>query len=350
MIGALRQMTDRLLGRGTAALTVPPLDGALKPNSRLEDAPAGIAAAAPCALVAQGGRVLWAEGARVMSEAGPVSEAGGAITAMAASAGGLLAVAAEGRGVALGGVVPKALADLSCVTALAFEGEGVLWIAVGSTVTPFAQWSRDFLQMRRAGQVLRYDIAGQGLKVVAGRLAFPFGLLPTAKGPVISESWGKHLVRLDAAGRAVQLIEDLPGYPAGLAPSAGGGAWLALFAPRSPLLELVLREPAYRAAMMAEVDPEFWIAPALRSGHSFREPMQGGALKQMGILKPWAPSRSWGLVVELSPDFVPLQSLHSRAGGRRHGVTSVLEVAGTLWVAARGGNEVLRLDAGRGRG
>ncbi|MFT4151111.1 MAG: hypothetical protein QM656_13015 [Paracoccaceae bacterium] len=348
MIAAFRNLSDRLLGRGSAALTVPPLDGALKPNNRLEDAAEGIAASAPCALVAQDGRVLWAEGSRVMSETGPVADAGGEITAMAASPAGRLAIAAEGRGIAIDGAVPAALAGLSCVTALAFDGEGVLWIAIGSTANPFAQWSRDFLEMRRTGRVLRYDPAGQGAKVVADRLAFPFGLLPTPAGLVVSEAWAKRLIRLDAAGRITVLLDDLPGYPAGLAPASRGGAWLALFAPRGPLLELVLREPAYRRAMMAEVAPEFWIAPALRSGHSFREPMQGGALKQMGILKPWAPSRSCGLVVELSPDFVPVQSLHSRAGGRRHGVTSVLEREGVLWVAAKGGDEVLRLDLGRG--
>ena len=123
---------------------------------------------------------------------------------------------------------------------------------------------------------------------------------------------------------------------------------MALFAPCNPLLELVLRESEYRHAMMAEVEPEFWIAPALRSGYSFREPMQGGALKQMGILKPWAPTRSYGLVVQLSPEFIPLQSLHSRAGGKRHGITAVLEHDAQLWAASTGGNEVLRLNVREG--
>lgn len=348
MIAALRTLSDRLLGRGTAALTVPPLDGALKPNARLEEAAPGIAARAPCALTDRNGTILWAEGRQVVGEGGPVSDAGAEITAMAASPAGRLAVAAEGLGIAIDGAVPPALSGLSCVTALAFDGEEVLWIAVGSTVNPFAEWSRDFLELRRSGQVLRYDLGPRTATVVAARLAFPFGLLPAPGGPVVSEAWAKRLIRLDASGRASEVIGDLPGYPAGLAPSSGGGAWLALFAPRGPLLELVLREPAYRRAMMAEVAPEFWIAPALRSGQSFREPMQGGALKQMGILKPWAPSRSCGLVVELSRDFVPLQSLHSRAGGRRHGVTSVLESGGRLWVAAKGGDEVLRMDMGKG--
>lgn len=349
MIAALRSLFDRLLGRGGSALTVPPLDGALKPNSRLEEAPAGIAAVEPGSLVVRHGRVLWAEGSRVMSQDGQEAEADGPITAMAVSPSGRLALAAEGQGVSLDGAVPQALANLSCVTALAFEGDEALWIAVGSTVNPIGEWSRDFLEMRRSGKVLRYDVGQQSLKPVAEKLGFPFGLLPTPEGVVVSESWTRRLIRLTASGKVTQLAENLPGYPAGLAPAPGGGAWMALFAPCNPLLELVLREPAYRQAMMAEVDPEFWVAPALRSGYSFLEPMQGGALKQMGILKPWSPTRSYGLVVELDARYVPVQSLHSRAGGQRHGVTSVLEHDARLWVASKGGNEVLCLEAGRGR-
>jgi hypothetical protein len=161
---------------------------------------------------------------------------------------------------------------------------------------------------------------------------------------IVSESWATRLIRLGPDGRmSAQLIEDLPGYPARLARAARGGYWLTVFAPRSPLIEFVLREPKYRRAMMAEVAPENWIAPALQSGLSFHEPMQGGALKQMGILKPWAPTRSYGLVVEVNENFVPIRSLHSRAGGRRHGITSAVESGGRLWLTSKGGDEVVVL-------
>lgn len=348
MIEALKGLTDRFLGRGSAALTVPPLDGALKPNNRLEDLPAGIRAEAPDCLCVKNGEVLWAEGNRIQSRRGLVAQASGEITALAVSPAGRMAVATIGGGVAIDGVTPEALANLACVTALAFDGEGALWIAVGSTVHKYEDWSRDFLELRRAGQVLRFDIGAGALKLVAGKLGHPKGILPAGDGVIVSESWAKHLVRIDEAGCVAQLMEDLPGYPAGIAPSSSGGYWLAIFAPRGPLLELVLREPAYRRAMMAEVEPEFWIAPALKSGYSFREPMQGGALKQMGILKPWAPTRSYGLLVELDRSFTPIQSLHSRAGGRRHGITSVVEVGGTLWATSKGGDEVLQIALAAG--
>ena len=55
-MGALKTFSDRLLGRGSAALTVPPMDGALKPNNRLEEAAAGIAAQEPLALAVKTAR------------------------------------------------------------------------------------------------------------------------------------------------------------------------------------------------------------------------------------------------------------------------------------------------------
>ena len=349
-MGALKTFSDRLLGRGSAALTVPPMDGALKPNNRLEEADSGIAAQEPLALAVKDGQVVWAEGQQLRSEAGVVATAAGRITALAVSPAGAVALAAEGHGITLDGASVPALAQLACVTALAFDGESTLWIAIGSTHHPYSAWSRDFLEMRRSGQLLRYELGSQKLSTLAERLAFPFGLLPTPQGVVLSESWQRRLVRIDASGKRSTVIDNLPGYPAGLAAAAGGSCWLAVFAPCNPLLELVLREPEYRHAMMAEVDPRYWIAPALRSGQSCLEPMQGGALKQMGILKPWAPSLSYGLVLRLSPDFIALQSLHSRAGGKRHGITAVLEHGQQLWAASAGGHEVLRLPSSQGGG
>jgi hypothetical protein len=34
MLGPLKAISDKLLGRGSAALTVPPLDGALRPKQQ----------------------------------------------------------------------------------------------------------------------------------------------------------------------------------------------------------------------------------------------------------------------------------------------------------------------------
>jgi hypothetical protein len=36
--------------------------------------------------------------------------------------------------------------------------------------------------------------------------------------------------------------------------------------------------------------------------------------------------------------------MHSRAGGRRHGITSAVEHDGKLWLTSKGGDEVVLLN------
>ena len=105
----------------------------------------------------------------------------------------------------------------------------------------------------------------------------------------------------------------------------------------------MLQEDAYRRDMLAEVPRDFWIAPALSSNVSFLEPLQCGGVKTMGVHKPWSPTRSYGLVVRLDRNLQPIASFHSRANGRRHGITSAVEFAGVLVMAAKGGNALLAL-------
>jgi len=95
--------------------------------------------------------------------------------------------------------------------------------------------------------------------------------------------------------------------------------------------------------MMAQVPKSFWVAPKLRSGRSFYESLQGGGVKHLGMLKPWAPTMSAGLCVKLDRDFQPRFSLQSRADGRTHGVTSAVEYRGHLFVAARGDSVIVSM-------
>ena len=144
-------------------------------------------------------------------------------------------------------------------------------------------------------------------------------------------------------GSRKDLLRHLPVYPSRLSPARGGGFWLTAFTARTQLVEFVLREPAYRRRMIAEIDPEFWVAPRLRSGHSFKEPLQGAHIKTMGVLKPWAPPRSYGLVIRLGADGLPRTSLHSRADGVNHGIVAAVEVGDHLVMIAKGPGRVIRL-------
>jgi hypothetical protein len=62
----------------------------------------------------------------------------------------------------------------------------------------------------------------------------------------------------------------------------------------------------------------------------------------MGIHKPWSPSRSYGLVVEIDKEIRPIASYHSRANGTRHGITSAIAQGGDIIAASKGGDAILR--------
>jgi hypothetical protein len=64
----------------------------------------------------------------------------------------------------------------------------------------------------------------------------------------------------------------------------------------------------------------------------------------MGVLKPWAPPRSYGLVLHVSANGRILQSLHSQVDGRHHGITAIAEHGGMLLAASKGSGRLLRVD------
>ena len=357
MIAAVRRAFDNFAGRGEAAVTVPPMDGALRPNNAIETAAVIEHAEMPDNLVFDRGLVWYSTGntLRTIGEARP-RHYDAPITCAADGPGGMLAIGLEdGRviieqgGVKLGAIERVGDRRLVCPVALAFDGDALL-IAEGSRTHPPADWQRDVMERgshgRGSGSVWRVALNGDA-RCLADGLAWPYGLLVRRDGSIlVAEAWRHRLLRLtrDGAG-PVPVLSDLPGYPARMSDAGDGGTWLAVFAPRSQLIEFVLRERGYRTRMMAEVPRDFWIAPALYSGRSFREPLQGGAVKQMGILKPWAPTRSYGLVLRLDAACQPVASLHSRADGTRHGITSVLADGARVLAASKGGNVIVALDA-----
>tara|TARA_R110000737_G_scaffold202832_1_gene221983 strand:+ start:155 stop:1228 length:1074 start_codon:yes stop_codon:yes gene_type:complete len=343
-------MFDRFLGRGQAAVTVPPLDGGLKPNNRLDDLANGIAADRPDDIVLWQGRPIWSDGAFLCDANGPLMVTFASDITALATDGNRMAVATLQGGIqvfdaALADVTPGFSQTISHVTAMAFAAEGALWFCTGSAQHGPDNWRRDLMEKNRTGSVGLADLSSGEVRILRQDLGYPAGIVVQPDGSVVvSEAWASQLVGIGADGRTAVLLDQIPGYPGRLIARHGGGYWLCIFAPRSPLIEFVLREDAYRTAMLRDLDPAHWVAPKYQSGVSFQEPMQGGALKQMGILKPWAPTLSYGLVAELADNFIPRNSYHSRAGGKRHGLTAALEHDGQLWLAGRGCGEILTID------
>ncbi len=332
------------------AVTIPPMDGAFRPNTRLDEAPAFAELSEPDNLLVSGDRLLASSGNAVYSlaagaEPKVIDTFPSPITALALSPSGDLTVALESGKVLISGKEVSLPADLSCITALAYAEDGTLWLANGSAAHAPSQWAADLMKKGASGSLWKRDATGGAFRKVAGDLAFPYGLHPIGRDVLVSESWRHQLIRFDGAtGSRSTVLTHLPGYPARLAPAGDGGAWLALFAPRNRLIEFVLQETHYRQDMIDQVLPAYWIAPALASNRNFLEPLQCGGIRTMGIHKPWSPSRSYGLVVRLDAKMQPQFSLHSRANGTRHGICSVAEKDGRLFIACKGGDCVLAVD------
>ena len=368
MITGLRDWKDRLLGRGNAAITVPVLDGALKSNSLLEEAAVFASLQAPQDLATDGHSLFVADGSTVrrydvgaavadsVAIAAEVRSFDRVVTALATWPGGGLAVALDGREVRIvGGVHDGCRWDaaagkkLHAVNAISVGSDGRLLVTDGSREHPAAHWKHDLMSLGRTGRLLELNPVDGSARVLASGLAHAFGACAVGNAVWASESWRHRVMAFGSGGSsnssATRAVTDsLPGYPSRITPAQGGGYWLTCFTLRTQLVEFVLREPAYRKRMIKEIAPDYWIAPALSSGNTFLEPMQGAQVKMMGVVKPWAPPRSYGLVIRLSPEGRVRYSLHSRFDGKHHGVVSAVECGADLYVLAQGCGRILRLS------
>ena len=335
---------DRWFGRGEYSITTPPMDGAFHPNDALDLAEVALEAAAPDALAITSRGLVASSGGRLLNveTSHEIHAFESEIAALAGLPdGGAAAALADGRIIFLGGdrnggTIP-AHPEIRCVTALAPASDGALLVANGSSVFSPDDWRRDLMARKPSGSVWRLDPASGAFTRIAAALAYPSGLIEDRGAVLVSESWRNALIRISPGGAAPQpVLDSLPAYPGRLSRGPDGAIWLALFAPRSQLVEFVLRERAFRERMTSQIDPENWVAPSLRSGRSPLEPTQQGGVKQLGVLKPWSPSRSYGLVVRLDREHRATHSFHSRANGRRHGVTSCVAFQARVYFAAKG--------------
>lgn len=359
MSGTLRRFIDRIMGgRGEHSITVPVMDGALKPNDYLDRMPVLAALDEPNNLVSDGEGAYVSSGPSLyrLDTGGTATLLGreaGAITFLALSPTGVLAIGLDGGGFRIMGgtqdgksFAADGTGRINAPTAAVFLDDDTLIVCNGSATNPASDWRRDLLDLGRTGSVVKVDLGSGKVSPIADRLAWPSGICLAGKGEVVvSEAWRHRLlgVRLDG-GASTTVLADLPAYPGRLVTAIDGGYWLTLFAIRSQLQEFVLREPRYRLEMMATVPPACWIAPSLSSGKSFQEPLQAGGVIRLGIHKPWAPTRSYGLVARLDEQFQPAWSAHSRANGVRHGVTSIAEFGGRAIVTVRGNDELVAID------
>lgn len=347
MLDFLERTLGGIFGR-RSSLSVPILDGAFRPNNLLEEAEVVLERSGlEDVVLASDGRLLLAADDQVLAlgqNGAPEVVAGhdAPITALAVLADGRQAVALGDR-IVIEGMAPITAAagrPFRAITALTPAPDGRLLVCDASGRNPVERWQFDLMEKGRSGRLLALDPAGGPATLLQDNLAWAFGALPHGDGVLVAESW-RHRLRLAGKGDATA---ELPGYPARITPTADGGFWLSLFSGRAQIVEFVLTETAFRREMMARIEPKYWISPALNSGEDFHEPLQSGGVKHMGILKPWAPPRSYGLAVRFDAARVPRLSVHSRVGGRNHGIVTTLEREGAVFALSKGAGRLLRLD------
>ena len=355
------EMIRSLLSGERLKHPIPPMDGALSPNSRLDTLTAlDLELTAPDDVASDGnGGLLVSSDTQLLAvdpqgQSRVLASFPTPLSAFVRLNDGTLVVALDGEGLqrldATGQPLESASSAngtaLAGITALAADSDGGLYFTVGSTRHPAAEWARDLMECNRDG-LLGYWRPGSEAKLLRSGLAFPNGALVENDGHhlIITESWNHSVTRYpiqgDQLGTPQVLIDNMPGYPARISAAAGGGYWLAAFAMRTLLVELILKEKAVKQDMMKSLPPDLWIRPALSSTGSHLEPLQMGAMKQLGIRKPWAPPRSYGLLLRLNSDAEVIDSLHSRFDGHHHGIMAAREIDGRLLIVSKGANSLL---------
>ncbi len=342
-----------------STVSVPSLDGALKPNTALDKASAILELQSPDNLVAAHDGTYFSTGAdiHILNDATGSSKVvftfESTVSCLAAIPNGGLAVGLDdgsihfngGRfdGLIISSVNGK---SIKCPTAIICPDEKTMLLCVGSSKNSPDNWRLDLMTQKSCGSVWQVDLKSGKAKLHASKLAYPYGIMLTKEGQIIvSESWRHRIITLQQDGRFQVLLDHLPGYPARIIPASGfNGAWLCIFAPRRAIIEFMIRNKKICNDMIQEVEEQYWLAPSLSTGTDFKEPLLGGEVKQLGILKPWAPTRSYGLLVQLNENFQPVKSFHSRGDGNRHGITSCIDTKGKLIIASKGGHAIVSLN------
>jgi hypothetical protein len=325
------------------------LEGALGPNQRLDEADAFAVAAPEAICVNTGGELLVSSGSDVLRIArwGEKPDLWGSfdasVSALSSSEGGRVAVGLSGgrivvrneSGEPLPGWTPasnpRAVADCLFLSedelAIVDHGYGpeepILSLAPWDTVA--------------RGRVVGIKRTGE-TRVIATGLHCPMGIAAGPNGALVLTELERARV-VEPSGRVLQA-----GYPAylGRIRKINSGYALACLSRRDPLIEFLKTERDFVARMKATIDPRHWIAPRMTPEFSYDFPIELGATRLFGEIKPWAPSFSYGLVIETDGVMMPIASAHSRANGINHAISDVVSWNGNLIAVSRASGAILK--------
>ena len=314
---------------------IPVMDGVMTPNSHLDEAePIGAPLeGAEDFHFTEDGKVLVAAGNGIVRFSLSKPGQRKAVETLPDRLGAILpledgrivaGVSGQGLFVVADGKSALVNADFTCPTALAPTASGEVLVTNGSSEHGLSDWAFDLMRHGASGSLASVNLDTGGARMLRDRLRWPAGVVEAANGDILySESWAHSVSAHRKEAKAPAPVQrNLIGYPSRISPCEDGGYLLSIFSLCTQLVELVLREDDFRNEMIATIDPAYWIVPAYASDGDYREPLQGGSIKKLGIQKPWAPPRAYGLVVKLDARGEIQASHHSRVGGQWHGISA----------------------------
>lgn len=333
---------------GIPAMT---LEGVLGPNTFIDDAE-GMAFASPKALCRHvDGRLLVASNNAVLalSAWGKQPEAWAEfampVIALCASPGGQVAIGlADGTitvcdmagAVTDGWGRPENIA--SAVDALFLSEDEIAVVDNGyradEDVLSLATWDE-----KPRGQVVAISRDGSTRRL-SRALHCPMGVARNGGGELVVSLFERASV-VDLSGKIRQ-----SGFPAYLGRIRGSndGYLISCLSRRDPLIEFFKTETEFVAEMKAKIDPRHWLSPRANPEFSHEFPIELGATRLFGEIKPWAPSFSYGLVIETAEDLIPTGSAHSRADGSRHAISDAIRWDGAVIAISQSSGELLRFS------
>jgi hypothetical protein len=330
-----------------------PLEGVLGPNSLLDEAsplavdkPDTLAVAADGSLLFSAGSSVWSLG-RWGDEPQQRLSLGGRVTALAASPGGQNAVGVETGEVHVYEIGQRqpgwsfaAPSDRNPAVDCMFLGEDELAVvrsgyASGHEALAMSPWDS-----ARKGTVSGHARSGT-TRLIAGNLSGPMGICRDDNGNLLITEMDAARV-VEPAGRVRRA-----GFPAylGRISKTPQGYLLACLSRRDPLIEFLRTERDFVEDMKRTIDPRHWISPRANPEFSHDFPIELGATRLFGEIKPWAPSFSYGLLIRLDEDLMPGGSAQSRANGRRHAISDAIIWNGDVIAVSQASGEILNLGS-----
>jgi len=145
--------------------------------------------------------------------------------------------------------------------------DGTLYFSTSSETATWDDFRRDVIAHATSGRLVRVRPDGE-IAVLRNDLAFANGvvLAPDESYLLVAETIRYRILKLwlkgPRAGEWVEFVTGTPGFPDNLSLSDSGLLWVALPAPRVPVLDFLLRRPAWLRRLALKIPQRLQPQPA----------------------------------------------------------------------------------------